>query len=228
MSMLSGTVLGSSGKRRRRHPVVTGLVVLLMMGVLFGATFGAVRLLRGGGTATPEAIATTPAPCVTVTSRPGQLLPEPSTITVNVFNATGRVGLAKSSATDLTARGFVIGRVANDPLGASLTGIAEIRYGTQGLANAQLVQFYLVGATLSPDKRTDATVDVVLGQKYTVVADQQAVTAALAQPVPTTSGAGCPVSPTSESTSEPTSGAGSPGAVTPTPTNASTPVPATP
>jgi len=173
------------------------------MGALFGATFGAVRLVRGGAS-TPQAVTTTPEPCVTTTVRPGQLLPEPSTITVNVFNATGRAGLAKHSATDLKARGFIISRVANDPLGTSLNGIAEIRYGAQGLENAQLLKYYLVGAILVPDKRSDATVDVVLGQKYTIVADQQAVTVALARPVPTTSGSSC-ASPSASGGSTPAS-----------------------
>ena len=54
MSMLSGSVLGPSGDGpRKRHPVATGAIVVLMMVVLFGATFGAVRLLRGSST--PEA-----------------------------------------------------------------------------------------------------------------------------------------------------------------------------
>ena len=67
MSMLSGSVLGPSGDGpRKRHPVATGAIVVLMMLVLFGATFGAVRLLRGSST--PDAAGPTAAPCVTSTA----------------------------------------------------------------------------------------------------------------------------------------------------------------
>ncbi len=41
--------------------------------------------------------------------------PKPGQITVNVYNATTRGGLAKSTADELKKRGFVIGDVANAP-----------------------------------------------------------------------------------------------------------------
>jgi hypothetical protein len=206
MSMLSGTVLGPSGDGpRKRHPVATGAIVVLMMAVLFGATFGAVRLLRGSST--PEVTGPTAAPCVTTTVRPGLVLPKPGTVTTNVFNATDRAGLAKKTSTDLKSRGFLIGRVANDPLGKTVATVGEIRYGPSGKANAQLMSYYVVGATLVLDQRTDATIDVVIGAKFTAVAPQKTVDAALAKPVPVESGAGCasPSASTSPSTSPSTS-----------------------
>ncbi|RKN07197.1 LytR family transcriptional regulator [Streptomyces radicis] len=42
-------------------------------------------------------------------------LPEPAAITVNVFNATARTGLAQDTADALAERGFTIGEVANAP-----------------------------------------------------------------------------------------------------------------
>ncbi len=192
MSMLSGTVLGPSGDGpRRRHPVATGVLVLLMMAVLFGATYGAVRLLKGGGGGTPAASGSSPGPCVTTTVRPGLVLPKPATVTANVYNATTRAGLAKRTATDLKTRGFGIGTIANDPLGKAVAGVAEIRYGTAGKDNATLMRFYVIGATLVLDKRTDATIDVVIGEKFTTVTPQKTVTAALAKPVPLATGSGC-------------------------------------
>ncbi len=127
--------------------------------------------------------------------RPGLVLPKPGTVTTNVFNATDRAGLARKTADTLAARGFVISRVANDPLAKTIPGVAEIRFGPEGKANAQLMGYYVVGATKVADKRTDASIDVVLGVKFVGVADQKAVTAALAKPVVTSSGTGCP-SPT--------------------------------
>ena len=200
MSMLSGSVLGPSGDGpRKRHPVATGAIVLLMMAVLFGATFGAVRLLRGSST--PEAGGPTAAPCVTTTVRPGLVLPKPATVTVNVYNATDRAGLAARTAAELKKRGFGIGKIANDPLGKTLTNVAEVRYGPGGKANAQLVAYYVPGAVLVLDKRTDTTVDLVLGAKFKAIPAQKTVDAALAKPVPVASGDGCP-SPTTTPTTK--------------------------
>jgi hypothetical protein len=193
MSMLSGQGLGPSGDGpRRRHPVTTTIIVVLMMAVLFGATYGVVRLLRGNGAGDAASPGTTsPAPCVTTTVVPGVALPKPGQVTSNVYNATTRAGLAKRTSTDLASRGFVIGRVANDPLARTVAGVAEIRYGPSGLANAQLMRYYVVGAVLVKDTRTDATVDVVLGAKFKAVTPQAKVDAALAKPTPVASGAGC-------------------------------------
>lgn len=189
--MLSGSMLGPSGEGpRRRHPVATGILVVLMMLVLFGATFGAVRLLKGGGDS-PSASSTPPSPCVTTTVTPSATLPKPATVTVNVYNATNRAGLARRTATVLRGRGFGIGAVANDPLGKSLTTVGEIRYGAKGKENALLLRYYLVGATLVEDARTDTTVDVALGLKFTAIPDQKAVDAAMAKPVTVTTGPGC-------------------------------------
>lgn len=208
MSMLSGSVLGPSGDGpRKRHPVATGAIVVLMMVVLFGATFGAVRLLRGSST--PDASGPTAAPCVTTTVQPGLVLPKPATVTVNVYNATDRAGLAARTAADLKTRGFGIGKIANDPLGKSLTNVAEVRYGPAGKANAQLMVYYVPGATLVLDKRTDTTVDLVLGTKFKAVAPQKAVDTALAKPVPVASGDGC-ASPSAKPTTKPASKSPSP------------------
>jgi hypothetical protein len=190
--MLSGSVLGPSGDGpRRRHPVATGFLVLLMMAVLFAATFGAVRLLKGDS-GTPSASGSSPATCVTATATPGASLPKPATVTANVYNATDRAGLARSTAATLRTRGFGIGSIANDPLAKTLTNVGEIRYGPSGKDNALLMRYYVVGATLVLDQRTDTTVDVVLGQKFKAIPDQKVIDAALAKPVVVTSGAGCP------------------------------------
>lgn len=212
MSMLSGTVIGpSGGGPRRRRPWATGVLIVLMMAVVFGGTYGAVVLLRGGGNEPGQggggSSSATPDTCVTVTVTPGAALPEPATVTVNVYNATDRSGLARTTADELKARKFGIGAVANDPLGKSIPGVAEIRYGTQGADNAKLLRFYAPKAKLVQDKRTDATVDLVLGEQWKAVAPQKAVDAALAKPV-ASPGPGCP---TPSKPAKPTKG-GSPSA----------------
>ena len=105
-------------------------------------------------------------------------------MTVNVYNATDRAGLARTHRRPtLKTRGFGIGSVANDPLGKSVTTSARSATAPTGKDNAQLMRFYVAGATLVLDKRTDATVDLVLGAKFKAVAPQKAVDAALAKPV---------------------------------------------
>jgi hypothetical protein len=129
---------------------------------------------------------------VSTTVSPGAALPKPATVTTNVYNATDRAGLARTTAATLKTRGFGIGSIANDPSGKSLTTVGEIRYGAKGKDNATLMRFYVVGATLVLDQRTDATIDVVLGAKYKGIPDQKTINAALAKPVVVATGAGCP------------------------------------
>lgn len=201
MSMISGSVLGPQGdKPRRGRPWATGFLILLMMAVIFGGTYGAVVLLRGGGTE-PSATPTSAAPCVTVTVTPAASLPEPAQVTVNVYNSTGRSGLAKTTANELKARGFGIGTIANDPLGVVIAGVAEIRYGVDGVDDARLLRIYVPGAKMVEDDRTDTTVDLSVGEKFTQIRGQAKVDEILASPVARPSGAGCPTPTRSASTS---------------------------
>ena len=215
MSMLSGQGLGpTSDGPRKRHPVTTGIVVLLMCLVLFGATYGAVRLLRGSSTPDASTPSGSASLCVTTTVVPGVTLPKPGQVTSNVFNATSRAGLAKRTSADLQSRGFVIGRVANDPLSKKVTGVGEIRYGANGLANAQLMRYYVLGAALVADGRKDATVDVVLGDAFKAITPQKAVDAALKKPTPVVSGTGCAPAgkPSTKPSTKPTAASPSPSA----------------
>jgi len=91
--------------------------------------------------------------------------------TVNVYNASNRKGLAASVSTSLTERGFVIGKVANDPSKRKAPTVAEVRHGPSGEAQAKLLQSTLPkGTVLFADKRKGTTVDVALGAKYTGLA----------------------------------------------------------
>ena len=90
-------------------------------------------------------------------------------MTINVYNATNREGLAASVAKSLQKQGFKIATVGNDPLGMSIEGVGEIRRGQAGAAGAGLAAARLLGATVVPDGRTDATVDLVLGYKFTTL-----------------------------------------------------------
>lgn len=210
MSVPSNGPRPSSRHRRRQSPVVGIVLVIVGMVVLFAAGYGLSRIIQGGSSsdsssssssASASGETTAPEPCVTVTVTPGAGLPSAAQVTTNVYNATDRTGLAAATAEELGVRGFIIGKIDNDPLSKTITGVAEIRHGPSGESAAQLMAFYLPGALLVNDGRKDATIDTVLGAAYTEVAAQSAVDAALASPSPSPSGPGCP-KPTPSASSE--------------------------
>jgi LytR cell envelope-related transcriptional attenuator len=149
-------------RRRRRRAAIT----LTVVSALLLATFGyAASFIQGWvSPTTPKTLAI--ATChSTTTVQPVT----PSMVTINVYNATNRNGLAASVAKSLQGQGFKIASVANDPLGMSIQGVGEVRSGPAGAAGASLVATRLSGATVVPDGRTDATVDIVLGEKFTAL-----------------------------------------------------------
>jgi hypothetical protein len=168
---------------------VTAAIVAVAMVVLFGAGFLASRWLGNRGS-TPDATPSA-SPCATTTVVPGAGLPKPSAVTANVYNATTIAGLARKTAAALKLRGFVIGKVANDPLGQDVAVAAELRHGPKGLAAAKLLAVYIAGSKLVDDGRTTADVDVSLGNAFKALRSPAAVTSILTKPVPVYSPPGC-------------------------------------
>jgi hypothetical protein len=84
----------------------------------------------------------------------------PETVRVNVLNAAGREGLAKSVADQLTERKFGIGRVDNAKASGSTPAL--IVGGSAGASAAFTLQRNVPGSVFVPDGRGDATVDLVL------------------------------------------------------------------
>ena len=192
------TSLRESPIRRQPSNRPTWLIALLVVVALLvavGIGFGVVSLVRGSSDSTdPAAADPTPSPCVTTTVPRGQTLPKPAKVKVNVYNATATAGLASKTAGDLEERGFTVGRVANDPVGKPITGVAQIRFGAKGAAGAQLLLLYVPGAELVPLDRKGRQVDLAMGEGFTSLAPQTEVTAQLAAPTPVASGPGCPAS----------------------------------
>ena len=95
-------------------------------------------------------------------------VPQPSTITVNVYNATDRVGLASQTAALLKKRGFVIGKIGNAPaaLQHKVLGTAQVTGNKAAAARMTVVGSEVVGAKPSTDLRKDASVDLVLGNGF--------------------------------------------------------------
>ena len=195
--MITGGGYGQTGGPAPRSRALTVTLVVLGAIVLFGAGVALSWFLRGGngggGAAGPTSGASPT--CVATTTVPGVGLPKPGTVSINVYNATDRTGLAASTAGVLKGRGFTVGEIANDPLGKTVRPSAELRYGPKGEQNAKLLSFYIPGAKLVQDDRTDASVDVVLGEKFKAVRSPAQVQKALTTPVVTRSGPGCSSSP---------------------------------
>lgn len=104
-------------------------------------------------------------------------LPAPGTLTVNVFNATPRSGLAKRTADELQKRGFKIGKVGNAPAAydKKIKG-AGILLGPQAAADGPLkvLATQLTGAQQKTDGRKGAELDLIIGNTFKALATQQA------------------------------------------------------
>lgn len=92
----------------------------------------------------------------------------PSSALVRVVNASDQRGLATLVSESLKALGFTqIADPTNDPIyGGKMSCRAQIRFGAQGTAAARTISLIEPCAELVRDERQDATVDVVLGDKF--------------------------------------------------------------
>jgi len=106
-------------------------------------------------------------------------LPAPKAVSVQVLNGAGRDQLATQITTQLKGRGFTTAQPGNAP--ATIPGVGEIHYGATGKPAATLLGYYLPGAKLVSVTRSDARVDLVLGQNFTSLATAAQVNAALAK-----------------------------------------------
>ncbi|MGC0422247.1 LytR C-terminal domain-containing protein [Embleya sp. AB8] len=176
---ITGKLYPRMTRRRRRAPVVIAIVVGLV--VLATAGWGVYHFTSDNGSkaaACPSPSASAPP------ATPAAPLPEPKTITLNVYNATKRTGLAKTVADALKARGFTIGKITNDPLNQQIPATAEIRHGFPGSTPAKVVAAQVAASTEKEDQRTDASVDLVIGEAWTDLATPEAVAAILSPPPP--------------------------------------------
>jgi len=156
------THAGGSGapvvrRGRRRRTVITLVVVAAVLGVSLFVAAGYVQGWLGKHADTPRACA----PKTAVTA---------NQVTLNVYNATSHSGLARKTADGLKKRGFKIATVANDPLEKKVTGSSEVRYGNGGARAAKLVALQVKGAKMVQDSRSDGSLDIVIGDRFTALA----------------------------------------------------------
>ncbi|MFG2132717.1 LytR C-terminal domain-containing protein [Streptomyces sp. NPDC048751] len=186
--------------RRRSRLVVLTVACATALGVAGWGTLQLIDVFTGGGgtasaAGTKADCATRATPSASATPA-ATAVPGPGRITVNVFNATPRSGLAKKTADELKKRGFHIGEVGNaskqydkkvDGTGLLLGPASSLNTSLPVLATQ------LTGA----ERRTDAArkgdaVDLIIGTGFKTLAkqaDADQALAALSAPKPTPSGA---------------------------------------
>lgn len=165
-------------RQQQKKATTTILVVILMLFFAFWYAFSYYRASSADGTqAGPEA-----------TCRPyDPKVPAPGNTTVNVLNSTSKNGLAARTAAELRRRGFTIGEVKNDSSGRTIA-MAEVRFGPSGKGHAALlVPLGGKGTTQVPDKRKNATVDLVLGNSFATLAPAPKATGKPMCPAPSES-----------------------------------------
>ncbi|MFF0062905.1 LytR C-terminal domain-containing protein [Streptomyces sp. NPDC005279] len=116
--------------------------------------------------------------------------PKPGQITVNVYNATPRGGLAKAAADELKRRGFAIGKVGNAPAAydKKVPGTAILLGAPNAYEGAfRVLGTQLRGSLLKTDTRATADVDLIIGTAFKTLdakKDADAALATLANPAP--------------------------------------------
>ncbi|MQY13735.1 hypothetical protein SRB5_38860 [Streptomyces sp. RB5] len=188
---IKGTKYPRMRRTRRRRTVLlltsaAALVTLLGVGAVqlvdaFGGDDGADGARTTAGRASECKPKSAPASTSSAkdTAAP---LPKPATLTVNVFNATTRTGLADKTAAELKKRGFKIGEVDNAPpeYDKKVKG-AGVLLGPPAAVDAGLkvLGTQLPGAEAKADARDAKTLDLILGDDFTRLAPKPAADAAL-------------------------------------------------
>ncbi len=178
-------------RRRRRHTRERQAVVFgVLLGGLAVAALGAGAVYTGNlslpfldrdfTSPEPTGLAAEDSPCP-----PEGATPVPyGEVSVSVFNATSRSGLAGDTADALAARGFVIAAEGNASAAgyAAYADTALIQFGTQGVAAAYTLAAQFDSPQLVLDDREDASVDVVVGATYNALVAATDVVLAADQP----------------------------------------------
>lgn len=126
-------------------------------------------------------------------------LPKPDEITVNVYNATPRGGLAKTTADELEKRGFKIGKRENAPAlyDKKVDGTGLLLGAPEAVDGAlKVLGTQLAGTQVKNDQRTNGgEVDLIIGAQFKELTPREeadrALTALGGQPKPAETPAKC-------------------------------------
>lgn len=161
-------------RARRRIHIRHGVVLVFLTVLLAAAAFSGWMVLSKQWVIPglePEASAPVDASCPTTIIT----YAENSSVTVNVYNATGKAGLASKVAAQLRDRDFKIGAVGNQRLRYDAT-IGVVISGVNGRSEALSVQRNVAGLQYVTDiRRKDKTVDVILGSQFKRMSTEEKV-----------------------------------------------------
>lgn len=148
-------------KIRWRHRL-THRVILSILGVIVVVALFLAFLVLNGVVKFPQAAPSTSSSAPADPNCPADTFDYQDNIgiSVSVFNATSRAGLAGGLATELKARGYQVGTIGDKEMKSSSPGV--IVSGLMGQAAAFNLQRNLPGLEYRKDDRADATVDVYL------------------------------------------------------------------
>ncbi|MEU8567913.1 LytR C-terminal domain-containing protein [Streptomyces pathocidini] len=179
--------------RRRIVAAVVGAVAALSL-VGWG-TLQLIDVFTGGGGRASAAGRAGCAPRTGASPSPAAAvaLPKPGDITVNVYNATKRSGLAKQTADELKKRGFRIGKVGNaDAKYDKKVKSAGMLLGAPNTSEGpfKVLATQVTGTSSGADQRKTQDVDLIIGDAFkslTTKADADAALIALTNPSPSPS-----------------------------------------
>jgi hypothetical protein len=119
---------------------------------------------------------------------PSETAADPEQVTLRIYNATDRFGLARTVAREYQARGFTVAAIGNDASGQVYQQSAIVRHGPAGKLAARSVAAQVAGpVSVQQDKRDTKSVDLVLGRGYKAMVPRPQASKAIA-PVPTPAG----------------------------------------
>ncbi|MFJ2233112.1 LytR C-terminal domain-containing protein [Streptomyces sp. NPDC087859] len=189
---------------RRRGRLVAALVAsVTALGLVGWGTLQLIDVFTGGGDKASAAgskadCATKASPSASASSST-TAYPKPAQITVNVFNATPRAGLAKKTADELKKRGFKIGDVGNASaeFDKKVKGTGLLLGPTSAVSTSlPVLGTQLAGTEARADTRKGTDVDLIIGTAFKsltakATADKALTKLGAPQPTPTSSKKAC-------------------------------------
>ncbi|MGW5117332.1 LytR C-terminal domain-containing protein [Streptomyces noursei] len=171
--------------RHRRRIILSIVASACALGLVGWGTLQLIDVFGGRGSTAQAAQDTRP--CPDGTGGPAKAAPSaakppaPASLTVNVYNATPRSGLAKRTADELQKRGFKIGKVGNAPAAydKKVAGTGMLLGPAAATGGAlKVLATQLAGAQLKTDDRKGADLDLIIGGAFKeLTAPQQAAKA---------------------------------------------------
>ncbi|MFI6085590.1 LytR C-terminal domain-containing protein [Streptomyces sp. NPDC051217] len=181
--------------RHRRRIVLAAIAGVVALGLVGWGTVQLIDVFTADDGTTKKTTAASVGgrdcePSPSASAAVAKPLPKPAQIKVNVYNATPRAGLAKTTADELKKRGFLIGKVGNAPAAydKKIPGTG-ILLGAPATADGPLTVLgaQLKGAKSEHDARKTKDVDLLLGTAFkslSVKKDADQVLATLTRPAP--------------------------------------------